>query len=426
MRLVTARGLAATTDAHGRFHITCAITPPRVAAATSCSSSTTARCRAATVCRREQALVQRATRGKALKFNFGASIHRVVGLDIADAVFEPGTTEMRDPVAAAAADCCSRSCRRHRRCCGCPTWPTSRMRSWSSGACRRSKQQITESWKALDCGYQLTIEPEVFWRSAPRPSNPPCASRRQVIGMSKRHLTAARCRAAAVRRGASAPRTSVDAPLGEAVERQLVRRSAVPAVDAATRRSSRPRRGDRLEIAAGRRARSSRPSSSTERRAADPIRVRAWRTFRAATSSAREGPRGMRDRRNVRLHLVGHADAQPLSAALARVYGDNAGLSRERAGEVAEFFQQALALPPEAISYEWAGDTRPIATQRDRRRAGRSTAASRSRSGTTSRRRAVARGGSASSRRTSSASRSAAWRRCARCASWKATRAARA
>ncbi len=29
-------------------------------------------------------------------------------------------------------------------------------------------------------------------------------------------------------------------------------------------------------------------------------------------------------------------------AALARVYSDNAGLSRERAGEVAEFLQRAL------------------------------------------------------------------------------------
>jgi flagellar motor protein MotB len=71
---------------------------------------------------------------------------------------------------------------------------------------------------------------------------------------------------------------------------------------------------------------------------------------------------GMQDRRNVRLHLVGHADDQPLSPALARVYGDNAGLSRERAGEVAEFFQVALGLPAESISFEWAGDSRPIAS----------------------------------------------------------------
>ena len=70
----------------------------------------------------------------------------------------------------------------------------------------------------------------------------------------------------------------------------------------------------------------------------------------------------MRDRINVRLHLIGHADNQPLSAELARIYGDNAGLSRERVGQVAEHFQTSLALPPEAISFEWAGDTRPVAS----------------------------------------------------------------
>ena len=70
----------------------------------------------------------------------------------------------------------------------------------------------------------------------------------------------------------------------------------------------------------------------------------------------------MQDRINVRLHLIGHADNRPLSPRLEAIYGDNAGLSRERAGQVAEHFQTSLALPPEAISYEWAGDTQPVAT----------------------------------------------------------------
>ncbi|MDH3750571.1 MAG: OmpA family protein [Gammaproteobacteria bacterium] len=70
----------------------------------------------------------------------------------------------------------------------------------------------------------------------------------------------------------------------------------------------------------------------------------------------------MRDRINVRLHLIGHADNRPLSYKLEQIYGDNAGLSRERAGKVAEHFQTSLALPPEAISYEWAGDSLPVAT----------------------------------------------------------------
>jgi flagellar motor protein MotB len=74
----------------------------------------------------------------------------------------------------------------------------------------------------------------------------------------------------------------------------------------------------------------------------------------------------MQDRINVRLHLIGHADNRPLSPRLQAIYGDNGGLSRERAGQVAEHFQTSLALPPalppEAISYEWAGDTDPVAS----------------------------------------------------------------
>ena len=70
---------------------------------------------------------------------------------------------------------------------------------------------------------------------------------------------------------------------------------------------------------------------------------------------------GMRHLQNVRLHLVGHADNQRMSDSLVRVFGDNEGLSRERAGQVAEFIQTALALPPESISFEWMGDTQPIA-----------------------------------------------------------------
>ena len=73
---------------------------------------------------------------------------------------------------------------------------------------------------------------------------------------------------------------------------------------------------------------------------------------------------GMKDRINVRLHLVGHADNQPLSPRLVEIYGDNMGLSQERAGEVAEYMQTALALPAEAVAYSWQGDLSPAASNR--------------------------------------------------------------
>ena len=70
----------------------------------------------------------------------------------------------------------------------------------------------------------------------------------------------------------------------------------------------------------------------------------------------------MRDRANVRLHFVGHTDTLRLSPALQERYGDNTGLSRERAGTTAEYFQKALGLPPEAISYEGFGESQPVAS----------------------------------------------------------------
>src|SRR5262245_48941368 len=70
----------------------------------------------------------------------------------------------------------------------------------------------------------------------------------------------------------------------------------------------------------------------------------------------------MKARKNVRVHFVGHADSQRLSPGLARQFGDNLGLSRERAGEVAEYFKKTLGLPPEAITYDWVGDRQPIAS----------------------------------------------------------------
>jgi flagellar motor protein MotB len=70
----------------------------------------------------------------------------------------------------------------------------------------------------------------------------------------------------------------------------------------------------------------------------------------------------MKDRRNVRLHFVGHSDNVQLRGAVKEKYGDNTGLSRERAGTAAEFFQRALDLPPESISYEGMGESKPLAS----------------------------------------------------------------
>ena len=165
----------------------------------------------------------------------------------------------------------------------------------------------------------------------------------------------------------------------------------------------------------------------TERRAADPLRVgRRRHSGRHTSTSLRKALDDLRDRRNVRLHLVGHADDQPLSAAA------RARLRRQR-GSVARARRRSRGVPAER-----AWRCRP-----KRSRTSGPATRGRSRSNATPEGRAHepprrSRGlvrraqGDASPkkkcslRRTSSGSRSAAWRPSARCASRKVRRGARA
>ena len=75
---------------------------------------------------------------------------------------------------------------------------------------------------------------------------------------------------------------------------------------------------------------------------------------------------GMKSKVNVRLHFVGHTDSAKLSGRLKKKYGNNTGLSRERAGTTAEYFQRALNLPAEAISYDGLGESKPVASNKTR------------------------------------------------------------
>ena len=163
VRVVTATGLAATTDTHGRFHFTCPIVPNEQRGSNFVlkldDRTLPSGYRAST----DMLKVQRATRGKALKFSFGASIHRVVGLDVADALFYPDTTDIR------------------------PQWlprfsllieemqkaPSLLRLSYLADLESEQlveqrmevlQQHVQRAWQDAQCCEQLIIEPEVFWR----------------------------------------------------------------------------------------------------------------------------------------------------------------------------------------------------------------------------------------------------------------------
>jgi hypothetical protein len=171
VRLVTARGLVVTTDPHGRFHITCAITPHEGRGSNFVLKLDDRTLPSGYRMASRQTLIQRATRGKALRFNFAASIHRVVGLDVADAVFEPGSTAMREhwkPRIGLLLEELEKS-------------PAVLRLSYVADVedpelverrLDAVKQQIMDAWEALACCYPLTIEPEVFWHRGAPPEEP--------------------------------------------------------------------------------------------------------------------------------------------------------------------------------------------------------------------------------------------------------------
>jgi hypothetical protein len=163
VRLVTARGLTAATDNHGRFHIACATLPDQDRGSNFILKLDDRSLPSGYRLTTENPRVQRATRGKMLRFNFGATIHRVVRLDIADGAFEPDSSNMR------------------------PQWqprismllaelhkaPSVLRLSYLADVESKSlvkermaalKKQISRRMKKTDGQFHLTIETEIFWR----------------------------------------------------------------------------------------------------------------------------------------------------------------------------------------------------------------------------------------------------------------------
>ncbi|WP_346837319.1 isopeptide-forming domain-containing fimbrial protein [Microbulbifer sp. SAOS-129_SWC] len=169
-RLVTATGLHATTDAHGRYHITCAVVPNRDRGSNFVLKLDDRSLPSGYRLTSENPRVVRATRGKMIKVNFGSSLHRVVRLDLAEAVFEPGTTELR------------------------PQWHSRtelllKKLSEAPSVLRLSylaeneapdlvdrrlqvmKAKLAEEWAHNYGDYELTIETEVYWRRGAPPGS---------------------------------------------------------------------------------------------------------------------------------------------------------------------------------------------------------------------------------------------------------------
>ena len=163
VRVVTARGLIATTDKHGRFHITCAAVPNQDRGSNFILKLDERSLPSGYRLTTENPRVQRATRGKMLRFNFGATVHRVVRLDIADGVFEPDTSDLRLQWQSRIPMLIKEL---HKA-------PSILRLSYLADVERKGlvkkrvadlKKEIGRQWRQSKGRYRLTIETEVFWR----------------------------------------------------------------------------------------------------------------------------------------------------------------------------------------------------------------------------------------------------------------------
>jgi len=163
VRVVTARGLAATTDRYGRFHITCAITPNDSRGSNFVLKLDDRTLPSGFRLSTDQVQIKRATRGKALKFDFGASIHRVVAIDFSDEAFEPGSTEIRVQWKPRL-DLLLGELRKAPSVLRLSYVADTEDAALVEQRVQAVKRQLMDAWDAKKDSYVLTIEPEVFWR----------------------------------------------------------------------------------------------------------------------------------------------------------------------------------------------------------------------------------------------------------------------
>ena len=168
VRMATPTGLQATTDQYGRYHITCAITPNENRGSNFVLKLDDRTLPSGFRMSTDPVQIKRATRGKALQINFGASIYRVVGIDLSDAIFDPGTTEMRIQWRPRLKLLIQELLKA----------PAVLRLSYIAdvedpGLVGRRvdsvRRQLIEEWEAAGDRYVLTIEPEIFWRRGAPP-----------------------------------------------------------------------------------------------------------------------------------------------------------------------------------------------------------------------------------------------------------------
>lgn len=336
VRLVTARGLTVITDKHGRYHITCAAVPNEVRGSQFILKLDDRSLPSGYRTTSENPRVQKLTRGKAGEINFGATIHHVVTLSVGDGAFKPDSEQLR-PQWQSRLGIALEQLRKQQSVLRISYLADTESASVVHKRIASLSRDLQEHWRSLS-QEPLVIEKEIFWRHGGPVDKDPgelninsyidsILDRSDIAKDSERQL----------------PHGYVYTPWMQ--DPSQFKHELEPTFETKQVKQKR----------------------FTTKKLKDVVPPILFKSGKAdipqeVVEKLRKVLNNMRDRVHVRLHFVGHTDNVKLRGKLKEKYQDNAGLSKERAGTTAEFFQAALELPPEAISYDGKGDSEPVAS----------------------------------------------------------------
>jgi len=159
VRLATLNGVLVTSDAEGRFHVACAAIPNEYRGSSFVMKLDVRTLPAGYRVTTENPRDIRLTRGKVTKLNFGATIHRVLRLEVSDAAFEAGSTELKTEWRARVADLPS-TLQERPSIVRIAYGPGAADRDLAERRVKALTQQIQKQWRALPGRYPLQIEDE--------------------------------------------------------------------------------------------------------------------------------------------------------------------------------------------------------------------------------------------------------------------------
>ena len=165
VRLATARGLLVTTDSEGRFHVACAVIPQAQRGSNFIMKLDERTLPSGYRITTENPREVRATRGKLVKLNFGAAIHRLVRVELTGSAF---LAEKDEPAAALekAIAKLPQTLRAKPSVIRLAYRKGGEAQGLIEARLRGVRERLEKLWKEQGCCYTLVFEEEIFERSA--------------------------------------------------------------------------------------------------------------------------------------------------------------------------------------------------------------------------------------------------------------------